>query len=266
MPHSAVTANFKKLVDAVGNASYMAERVRVLTIKNTLILRSLTQSAASLSTVVHMHTHNSLRNESAMFPHHCLARARRLLALASRVARVLHDFTWSMDPPPYWKPSLGVPFFLKSPSLDYDRAHRLQIDLLCNNITKQEECLAPAPPLEMAKANTEKSCDFVEVCRSLRQALHVVQLPVAQSTQLHVMRADDGQKHQRYQSAQYTSKVARNVHFDQQREKRMAAMLKTESEEDEPPEYEEPEDSSDDSDSDEDSSDEESGDEDIEGI
>ena len=167
-----------------------------------------------VSTMVRIRTNNSLRNESTMSPHHFLARTRRLLALESRVARVLHDFTWSMDPPPYWKPSLGVPFWFKSLSLGNDRPHRVQRDLLCNSITKQEECSAPAPPLEMAEANTAKSCDFVKVCRSLCQALNVVQLPVVQSTQLHVTREDDHQKHQRYQSVQHASKQARDACFD----------------------------------------------------
>ena len=100
MPPDVVTTNFTKLVDAVGNAAYMAERVKMPTVKNTHILKSLTQFATRLSSMVHIHTHRSvcMRSESTMSSHRCLARARRLLASASRVARALHDLTWNMDP------------------------------------------------------------------------------------------------------------------------------------------------------------------------
>ena len=44
-----------------------------------------------------------------------------------------------------------------------------------------------ARALGMVETTTGKSCDFVEVCRSLRQILLVVKLPVIQCTHLQVM-------------------------------------------------------------------------------
>ncbi len=80
--------------------------------------------------------------------------------------------TEAVDPPAYWKPSLKVPFFLKSATLVYKSSlHRG----LFSNLKKQLECSPSA--VSMAETSPGKQCDFVEACRSLRDTLDTEEKP-----------------------------------------------------------------------------------------
>ena len=78
--------------------------------------------------------------------------------------------TEAVNPPAYWKPSLEVPFFLRSATLVYNSSfHR---DMLISNLKKQLECSSSAIPIVEVSSSPRKECDFVETCRSLRDTLN----------------------------------------------------------------------------------------------
>jgi hypothetical protein len=81
--------------------------------------------------------------------------------------------TEAVDPPAYWKPSLKVPFFLKSATIVYNSS--LHRGLLISNLKKQLEC-SPSAVL-MTEGSPGKECDFVETCRSLRDTLDAEEKP-----------------------------------------------------------------------------------------
>ena len=162
---SLVRPNINKLREAVDNALYMAEGIKELKICSTSTLKRLTQSASTLSTL--MHIPDNIRSTSARSSYRCLLRVRRMLNLAVRVSEELHTYTWKMDPPAYWKPSLEVPFFLKPVTLVYDSS--LHRDLLIDNLKKQLKCSSSA--VQMVEDSPGKECDFVETCKSLRDTL-----------------------------------------------------------------------------------------------
>ena len=166
-----VRSNVNKLREAVDNALYVAEGIKELKISSTSTLKSLTRSAATLSGLTHIP--DSIHNTSTRSSHRCLLRVRRMLNLAIRVSEELHAYTWKIFQPAYWKPSLEVPFFLKSASLVYNSS--LHRDLLIDNLKKQLESSSSAFP--MVEETTGKECDFVETCRSLRDTLNAEEKP-----------------------------------------------------------------------------------------
>ena len=275
-----VRSNINKLREAVDNALYVAEGIKELKISSTSTLKCLTQSAATLSGL--MHISDNMRSTSTRSPYHCLLRVRRMLNLAVRVSEELHTYTWKMDPPAYWKPSLEVPFFLKPTTLVYDSS--LYRDLLISNLKKQLEC---SSAVQMVEVSPGKDCDFVETCRSLRDTLDaeekplnlVVSLPLSKISKQQNpsgKRADSlesianntsfleylskGEKlippqHQSHQQSSKScltsiSKEARKVSFDACRSKRIATMIKDNSEDSD---YDSDTDDSDDSSNDSDS-------------
>ena len=297
-----VRPNINKLREAVDNAVYVAEGVKELKISSTSTLKSLTQSAATLSGL--MRIPDSMCSTSTRSSYHCLLRVRRMLNLAVQVSKELHMYTWKMDPPTYWKPSLEVPFFLKPATLIYNSS--LHRDLLINNLKRQLECSSSA--VQMDEASPGKECNFVETCRSLRDTLDteekplnlVVSLPLSKISKQQNpggKRADSlssaankasfleylskGEKliPPQHRSPQQTSKScftasaiskeARKVSFDACRSKRIATMMRDNSEDsDYDSDTDDSDDSSDDSDSKNEYSDgdsDDSADEDIDG-
>ena len=276
-----VRPNINKLREAVDNALYVAEGIKELKISSTSTLKCLTQSAATLSGL--MHIPDSMHSTSTRSSYHCLLRVRRMLNLAVRVSEELHTYMWKMDPPAYWKPSLEVPFFLNPATLVYDSS--LHRDLLISNLKRQLECSSSA--VQMVEASLGKECDFVETCRSLRDTLDaeekplnlVVSLPLSKISKQQNpggKKADSlvsvannasfleylskGEKlippqHRLPQQSSkscltFISKEARKVSFDARRSKRITTMTKDNSEDsDYDSDIDDSNDSSDDSDS-----------------
>ena len=176
-----VRPSVAKLREAVDNALYVAERVKRVSISSTSTLKRLTQTAATISRLVHIP--DSMHSAVTRSSYHCLLRIRRFLNLAIRVASVLHAYTEKMVlgdsaphvkegkvstheshrkekdggmelveqsqsgmeeksiPPTYWKPSLNIPFFLKPATLVYKRS--LPNELMMNTLKEKLGCHPP---------------------------------------------------------------------------------------------------------------------------
>ena len=168
-----------------------------------------------------------------------------MLNLAVRVSKELHTYTWKMDPPAYWKPSLEVPFFLKPATLVFDSS--LHRNLLIENLKKQLECSTSA--VQTVETSPGKECDFMETCRSLRDTLDTEEKPLFVSFPLSKIPRAPGVANKSADSPAFSadtlsslsvantsslskllSKEARKTSFDAHRNRRIAAMMRDNSE------------------------------------
>ena len=89
-----VRPSINKLREAVDNALYEAERIKLVSVRSASALKKLTQSAVTIARLVHIS--DSVHNTEARSSYHRLLRVRRFLNLAMRVATILHAYTEKM--------------------------------------------------------------------------------------------------------------------------------------------------------------------------
>ena len=89
-----VRPSINKLREAVDNALYEAERIKLVSLRSASALKKLTHSAATIARLVHIS--DSVHNTETRSSYHHLLRVRRFLNLAMRVATILHTYTEKM--------------------------------------------------------------------------------------------------------------------------------------------------------------------------
>ena len=89
-----VRPSINKLREAVDNALYEAERIKLVSLRSASALKKLTHSAVTIARLVHIS--DSVHNTETRSSYHRLLRVRRFLNLAMRVATILHAYTEKM--------------------------------------------------------------------------------------------------------------------------------------------------------------------------
>ena len=89
-----VRPSINKLREAVDNALYEADRIKLVSLRSASALKKLTHSAVTIARLVHIS--DSVHNTEARSSYHRLLRVRRFLNLAMRVATILHAYTEKM--------------------------------------------------------------------------------------------------------------------------------------------------------------------------
>ena len=89
-----VRPSINKLREAVDNALYEAERIKLVSLRSASALKKLTHSAMTIARLVHIS--DSVHNTETRSSYHRLLRVRRFLNLAMRVATILHAYTEKM--------------------------------------------------------------------------------------------------------------------------------------------------------------------------
>ena len=89
-----VRPSINKLREAVDNALYEADRIKLVSLRSASALKKLTHSAVTIARLVHIS--DSVHNTETRSSYHRLLRVRRFLNLAMRVATILHAYTEKM--------------------------------------------------------------------------------------------------------------------------------------------------------------------------
>ena len=89
-----VRPSINKLREAVDNALYEADRIKLVSLRSASALKKLTHSAVTIARLVHIS--DSVHNTETRMSYHRLLRVRRFLNLAMRVATILHAYTEKM--------------------------------------------------------------------------------------------------------------------------------------------------------------------------
>ena len=89
-----VRPSINKLREAVDNALYEAERIKLVSLRSASAMKKLTHSAVTIARLVHIS--DSVHNTETRSSYHHLLRVRRFLNLAMRVATILHTYTEKM--------------------------------------------------------------------------------------------------------------------------------------------------------------------------